>query len=80
MIVRYDSYVLKKCMKPAGNFLCVRGGRGCGADMCAYLFRVTNIHTYLHRIPSRRCDAALGKRTVCDIGWKWMYGTIENKL
>lgn len=70
MIVRYDSYVLKKCMKPAGNFLCVRGVKG---------------------MRCRRCDAALGsaaingrhawgKRTVCDVGWKWMYGTIENKL
>lgn len=28
MIVRYDSSVLKKCMKPAGNFLCVRGVKG----------------------------------------------------
>lgn len=36
MIVRYDSYVLKKCMKPAGNFLWIEryvGGRVCGADM-----------------------------------------------
>ena len=32
MIVRYDSSVLKKCMKPAGNFFvwgrCVRGVKG----------------------------------------------------
>ncbi len=49
MVVRYDSFVLKKCMKRAGNFFVGAKGalgwgcRVCGADIYAYLFRVTNI-------------------------------------
>lgn len=51
MIVRYDSFVLEKCMKPAGNFLYVRegalGGEGYAVQICVRIRNPEQIRTHI---------------------------------